>query len=290
MDKRPPHILVSIFRGSRLVLHILYGMLLAVFYPHLGKYRQSRILKAWSRQILDILNVGIRTDGQRPARGEGGCLLVANHVSWLDIFVLNAIYPSRFIAKAEVRDWPIIGWLCKRGNTIFIERAIRQNTASINQCIGALLKQGVCVGLFPEGTTTDGKQVGHFHSAFFQPAIDAGAILRPIALRYQDETGEPGTAAVFTGDTTLVQSIWQILRCRHLDASAVFATALVAANWNRRMLARAAQEAIAQGLQYITAMRKMPGRETAPVTPQKLLPEQSVYAPLLLPLSNRQSR
>jgi 1-acyl-sn-glycerol-3-phosphate acyltransferase len=249
MDNRTPNMPVSLFRGGRLALHLFYGMLLAIFYPHLSRNRQRRILKVWSRQLLDILNIGIRTDGQLPAPGAGGCMIVANHVSWLDIFVLNAIYPSRFIAKADVRNWPLIGWLCKRGDTIFIERDLRRHAAPVNQHIGALLKQGDCVGLFPEGTTTDGKQVGHFHSALIQPAINAGAMLYPVALRYQDDTGRPGDAAAFIGDTTLVQSIWRILRCRHLDASLAFTPGLPAANANRRMLARTAQETVAQALQ-----------------------------------------
>ncbi|MDO8811732.1 MAG: lysophospholipid acyltransferase family protein [Gallionella sp.] len=290
MDKRPPDMLVSVLRGIRLALHLLYGVLLAIFYPYLNQTRQRRILKTWSMQLLCILNIGIRTEGQRPVRGERGCMVVANHVSWLDIFVLNAIHPSRFIAKAEVRNWPLIGWLCERGNTIFIERALRQNTASINQHISALLKQGICVGLFPEGTTTDGKQVGHFHSALIQPAIDADAPLRPIALRYQDKTGEPGYAATFIGDTTLVQSIWQILRCHHLDALVIFTPALVATGENRRVLTRVAQEAISQGLQNVVNMRQVPEQQTISTTPQALLSAQSGYASLVLPLPNRLSK
>ena len=222
MDKHPPNMAVSLFRGGRLALHLFYAALLAVFYPRLNQTKRRRILKTWSRQLLDILNIGIRTEGQWPVRGEGGYLVVANHVSWLDVFVLNTIYPSRFIAKAEVRNWPLIGWLCKRCNTIFIERALRQNAASINQQISLLLEQGICVGLFPEGTTTDGKQVGHFHSALIQPAIDAGAMLCPIALRYQDGDGKQSSTAVFTGDMTLSQSIWRILRSPRFDALLVF--------------------------------------------------------------------
>ena len=222
MDKHPPNMAVSMFRGGRLALHLFYAVLLAVFYPRLKPAKRRRILKTWSRQLLDILNIGIRTEGQWPVRGEGGYLVVANHVSWLDVFVLNTIYPSRFIAKAEIRNWPLIGWLCKRSNTIFIERAMRQNAASINQQVSFLLKQGVCVGLFPEGTTTDGKQAGHFHSALIQPAIDAGAMLCPIALRYQDGDGKQSSTAVFTGDMTLSQSIWRILRSPRFDALLVF--------------------------------------------------------------------
>lgn len=284
MDNRSPGLPVSLFRGVRLALHLLYAALLAVFYPHLKPAKRRRILKTWSRQLLDILNIGIRTEGEWSVRGEGGCLVVANHVSWLDVFVLNTIYPSRFIAKAEVRNWPLIGWLCKRSNTIFIERAMRQDAASVNLRVSTLLKQGICVGLFPEGTITDGRQAGHFHSALIQPAIDAGAMLCPIALRYQDANGKQSSAAAFTGDMTLSRSIWRILRSPRFDVLLVFTPALATAGENRRVLARAAQEAISQGLQNIAGMRRVPEQETTSAIPKTLLSAQSAYAPLLLPL------
>ena len=277
MDKQSPDVLVSVFRGIRLSLHLFYGMLLAVIYPHLNLNRQRRILKVWSRQLLGILNIGIQIEGRQPTRGEGGCLIVANHVSWLDIFVLNAIHPARFIAKSEVRDWPIIGWLCRRSGTIFIDRAMRQDATSVNLRVSALLKQGACVGLFPEGTTTDGKQVGHFHSALIQPAIDAGARLCPMALRYQDEWGGLSSAAAFTGDTTLVRSIWKILRQPHLNALVVFTPALLVANENRRVLARTAQAAISQGLQHVGITRQTATCQTSSDF-QSMLSPQSSYA------------
>ena len=283
MDERSPSVPISLFRGCRLALHLFYAALLAISYPHLNQTKRRRILKTWSRQLLGILNIGIRTEGQWPVRGEGGYLVVANHVSWLDIFVLNTIYPSRFIAKAEVRNWPLIGWLCKRSNTIFIERALRQDAASINQQISLLLEQGVCVGLFPEGTTTDGKQVGHFHSALIQPAIDAGAMLCPVALRYQDEAGKQSSTAAFTGDMTLSQSIWRILRSPRFDALLVFTAALATAGENRRVLARAAQAAISQGLQTNGATRKTVTQQGASAFPQTMVSSQSAYALLLNP-------
>ncbi|MDP4027624.1 MAG: lysophospholipid acyltransferase family protein [Gallionella sp.] len=282
-----PSLPLSLFRGGRLALHLFHAVLLAIFYPHLNQTKRRRILKTWSRQLLDILNIGIRTEGEWPVRGEGGYLVVANHISWLDIFVLNTIYPSRFIAKAEVRNWPIIGWLCKRSHTIFIERAMRQNAASINRRVSVLLEQGICVGLFPEGTTTDGTRVGHFHSALIQPAIDAGVMLCPIALRYQDENARQSSAATFTGDTTLAHSIWRILRSPRFDVLLVFTPVLETVGVNRRVLARAAQETISQGLQKIAAMRQVPEQQTASAIPQALLQAQSSYASLVLPLSNR---
>ncbi len=278
MVKHSPNRLVSVFRGCRLALHLLHGMLLAIFYPFMDQAQQRRTLKNWSRRVLGILNIGIQVEGLPPARGEAGCLMVANHVSWLDIFVLNAIHPAVFIAKSEVRDWPLIGWLCKRSGTIFIERSLRQNAALINQRIATLLKQGVCVGLFPEGSTTDGKQVGHFHSALIQPAIDAHSGLCPVALHYQDEAGELSLAAAFTGETTLLQSIGRILCCRQLNARAIFTPAL-ATNENRRALARAAQQAIALELANITpqAQQAEPNTERQ----QELLSAQSAYALLI---------
>jgi 1-acyl-sn-glycerol-3-phosphate acyltransferase len=294
MDKRSPDapeyidmpadILSSAFRGSRLILHLCYGMLLAVIHPHLNQIWQRRILKMWSRQLLDILNIGIRIEGQQPGHGKGGCLLVANHVSWLDMFVLNATQPTRFIAKSEVRGWPVVGWLSRRSGTIFIERTTRRDATSVNLRVSALLKQGDCVGLFPEGTTTVGKQVGHFHSALIQPAIDAGVKLCPIALRYQNEEGKLSTTAAFTGDATLVQSIWQILRCRHLNALVVFTPALLAENTNRRILARTAQDAIAQVLQTINPARHTDKQTARAAFPRTLLASQSAYALLIDPL------
>ncbi len=288
MDKKNPplNILVSVLRASRLAVHLLYGMLLAIIYPYLNQTGQRRTMKIWSRQLLGIFNIGLQIEGPQPGRGEGGCLIVANHISWLDIFVLNAIHPVRFIAKSEVRAWPFIGWLCQRSGTIFIDRAMRpksthQNSSLVNQHVGRLLKQGTCIGLFPEGTTTDGKQVGHFHSALIQPAIETETRLCPIALRYQDQDGELEIAAAFVGDMTLAQSIWQILRCPHLNALVVFTPVLLTANANRRVLARTAQAAITQGLQTIGITRQtVTGHEARPF-PQIILSSQSAYRLLI---------
>ena len=290
MDKRihkhPPNILVSVLRGSRLAVHFFYGMLLAIIYPYLNQTGQRRTMKIWSRKLLGIFNIGLQIEGPQPGRGEGGCLIVANHISWLDIFVLNAIHPMRFIAKSEVRTWPFIGWLCQRSGTIFIDRAVRpksihQNSSMVNQHLSRLLKQGACIGLFPEGTTTDGKQVGHFHSALIQPAIETETRLCPIALRYQDQDGEMEIAAAFVGDMTLAQSIWKILRCPHLNVLVVFTPALLTANANRRVLARTAQAAITQGLQTIGITRQTVVHHQARPFPQIILSSQSAYALLV---------
>jgi 1-acyl-sn-glycerol-3-phosphate acyltransferase len=290
MDKQASNWLISLLRITRLAIHLTYGMLLAVTHPYLNQARQRRVLKTWSKQLLEIFNIGIQIEGQQPTRSTAGSLIIANHVSWLDIFVVNAIHPSRFIAKSEVREWPIIGWLCKRSGTIFIDRALRQKTSATNLRISLLLEQGTCVGLFPEGTTTDGKQVGHFHSSLIQPAIDAHARIFPIALRYQDDDGEANTAAPFIGDTTLVQSIWRIIRCSHLNALVVFTPELSTADMGRRMLARAAQDSIAQALQTIGTTRHESEFQAEPDFSSPRLSAQSSYALLVDPLLKHQAK
>lgn len=281
MDERRADMLVAAFRGCRLALHLLYGLLLALPCPHLGQANQRRIIQSWSRQLLAILNIRIRSAGRQPERSDGGCLMVANHVSWLDICVLNALHPARFIAKSEVRGWPLIGWLSVRSGTLFIERALRRNAALINRRLGYLLEQGECIALFPEGTTTDGRQVGHFHSALIQPAIDAGRQVCPTALCYLYPDGNPASAAAFIGDTTLLQSIWRILRCRRLDATVVFSQALPTTGQNRRILARSAQTAIAQGLRLAATVRQSAAPQA---TPHDMLSSRSAYALLVDPV------
>lgn len=287
MAKHSADILVSVFRGSRVCLHLAYGLLLAVIYPHLNQTRQNQTLKNWNRQLLAILNIAILIEGEPPAHGKGGCLIVANHVSWLDIIVLNAIHPSRFIAKSEVNDWPVIGWLCRRCGTVFIERASRQNTSMVNRRISLLLEQDVSIGLFPEGTTTDGKHVGPFYSALIQPAIDAGIPLLPMALRYQNQNGEPEFAAAFVGDMTLAQSIWNILRCTQQNALIAFTPPLMAENANRRVLARAAHEAIAKALQTMGAARQTVMQPDESEIPNARLSPLPAYELLVDPLLTR---
>ncbi|MGA7595140.1 MAG: lysophospholipid acyltransferase family protein [Gallionella sp.] len=282
-------ILISLFRGCRVFLHVCYGLLLAIVYPHLNQAGQNRILKRWNRQLLSMFNIDILVQGQPPRHPKGGILIVANHVSWLDIIVLNAIHPSRFIAKSEVNDWPVIGWLTRRCGTVFIERSLRQNTSIVNRRISELFGQDISIGLFPEGTTTDGKQVAPFRSALIQPAIDAGIWIQPMALRYRekDGDGEPGSAAVFVGDMTLALSIWRILRCPRQHALVIFTPALSAENADRRVLARAAQTAISRALQSFNNSHPTAMQPEVSAVPESVLPSLSAYEFLVDPMLNQ---
>ncbi len=128
-------------------------------------------------------------------RGPAGSAL-ANHVSWLDIFAINAMLPSRFIAKAEIGKWPLLGVLVSRSGTLFIERGRRHAVAAMNKTVREHLKLGETIVVFAEGTTTDGSELLPFHSNVIAPALDVGAEIWPIAIRYT-ERGKRSAAAAF---------------------------------------------------------------------------------------------
>jgi 1-acyl-sn-glycerol-3-phosphate acyltransferase len=106
-------------------------------------------------------------------------MIAANHVSWLDIFALSAAWPTRFVAKSEIRDWPAAGWIAERAGTLFIRRERKRDIARIHEQIHEVLERGDCVGLFPEGTTSEGDTLLKFHASLFEPAIANGARVHP---------------------------------------------------------------------------------------------------------------
>lgn len=240
------HLIVTLFRALRLGLHVFYGLLIAISYPWLNMGLQRRILQRWSRELLDILAIRLLIDSDDPLHAVDNGLIVTNHISWLDVFVLNAVVPMRFVAKSEVRAWPVIGWLCARAQTLFIERGKARSAARVNTQMVELLQRGECLAVFPEGTTTDGARVAHFHSSLLQPAVDAGVPVQPIALRYQDACGQRSAAAAYIDDLSFGESMWLILSARHLQVRLVASAPLPAAD--RRSLTQGAHQAIAASL------------------------------------------
>ena len=240
---RPIHALAC-FRAIRLALHILYGSLLATVYPSLNNELQKRIMQRWSAELLSILHVRISVTGEVPLREIQQGMIVANHISWLDVFVMSSVLPMRFVAKSEVRSWPVIGWLCARAQTIFIERNKRSDTIRTNQQAVETLRLGRCMAIFPEGTTTDGSQVKHFHASLLQPAIDAQTPIFPVAIRYHDKDNQPNLDAAYIDDMSFVESMWKILSSRDLHVRLTTTTALSTLVENRRVLALEAQRCI----------------------------------------------
>lgn len=237
----PPR-LIALWRAVRVAQHIAYGLILAIGYPRLSPALRQRILQRWSAGLLHILNVRIEHEGQ--AAPHSG-LIVCNHISWLDIFVLNAVVPMRFVAKADVRRWPLIGWLCARAGTLFIQRGNARAAARMNTLLCDLLRQQQCLAVFPEGTTTDGAQVAHFHASLLQPAIDAGVALHPLALRYEDTDGLRSVAAAYHADISFGSSLWTLLNTPHVYVRVHVGAAIASQGQERRILAQQAYTRIA---------------------------------------------
>jgi 1-acyl-sn-glycerol-3-phosphate acyltransferase len=190
-------------------------------------------------------------------------MLVANHISWLDIFLLSALQPARFVAKAEVRRWPVIGWLSTHAGTLFIERERRHDTHKVNQRTADALAAGEVIAVFPEGTTSDGTQLLRFHASLLQPIVDADGHVQPVAIRYRTPSGQHSSAPAYAGDTTFLESFWRLTGERELVAELHVAEPLAARDRHRRELSRAAEEAIRTAL-GLTAAGSAPGRPDDP--------------------------
>lgn len=240
----------------RLALHILRGLLTAaIVLPWSTPRLRIALTREWSRSLLALLRVRLTIRGEALNASSHKVMVAANHVSWLDIYLLNTAWPARFVSKAEVRSWPVFGWLAEVTGTLFLERGKRRDTARINNVITAALNQGDCVAFFPEGTTTDGTHLKPFLASLLQPAIDAGAELRPVALRYLNADGSINTRAAYCGDMTMMDSLRNILAQREIRAELQFLAPIACAGKTRRELARQSEAAISSALSLASPHR-----------------------------------
>lgn len=250
----------AIFRLSRTALHLASGMLtVALIYSFIKQDTRLTLKQRWSRQILTMLGVSLKVGAADAADNAIAVhplgLLVANHISFLDIFVINAWAPAAFVAKDDVRNWPLLGWLSRHTGTIFMQRGSRNAAHAARDHLVSQLLAGQLVAVFPEGTTSDGHTVQPFHGALFQSAIDAAVPVIPLALRYVDaQTQRPTHTADFVGDMTLVSCLWSIATSTGLIAQLEPLPALAPAGLDRRHLAAHAHHAIAHRLVHLKSM------------------------------------
>jgi len=240
---------IRLLRLTRVGLHLLQGVLTALLvFPVLRQSVRNFLIRSWSAKLLTILAIHLTVRGNLPRRGDKGVLFAANHISWLDIYLLNALAPVRFVSKSEVRDWPLIGFLAAKAGTLFIERNRRRDTGRVNQTIESALRSGDHVALFPEGTTSDGSEVRHFHAPLLQPAIDADAALQPVAIRYLRENGEIDTTPAYIDELSFGDSLQRILRRPAIHAELHFTAPALPHGMNRRELAGVLHNAITNAL------------------------------------------
>jgi 1-acyl-sn-glycerol-3-phosphate acyltransferase len=228
-------------------LHLLRGLAnIALLFPFVQQRHKFAVIQRWSQRLLDILDVRLRLEG--PVPDEAPILIAANHVSWLDIFVINSAAPSRFVAKAEVRDWPVLGRLCAGAGTLFIERERRRDLGRVNELIAAALGCGHRVAIFPEGTTTRGDRLEHFHASLFAPAISVAASVYPAAIRYGRPDGSQNFAPAYVDNMHFLESLARVLAEPAICVELTFAAARSTAGKNRRELARDCEAEIAKAL------------------------------------------
>lgn len=246
MQKKTPPLL-RIIRLIRLLFHVTSGLLQSIIYPYFPRHIQRNMMQRWASGLLSILAIRLCNHGRLPTLEMPRVLFAANHVSWLDVCVLMAACPTRFVAKAEISRWPVLGLLSRNAGTLFIERAKRSDTLRINQQISDVLDKGERVTIFPEGTTTDGTQINHFHASLLQSAVTADALLYPVAIRYRDSAGNICKDAAYI-DPSLVLSLQKILSLASIDAELTFNQPIPCGMKNRRELARLSEQAIASTL------------------------------------------
>jgi 1-acyl-sn-glycerol-3-phosphate acyltransferase len=239
--------LIRIFRLIRLLLHVISGLVQSMVYPRFSRSIQRRMMQHWAKGLLKTLNIHLYCNGEPPTVDVPRALFAANHVSWLDICVMMAACPTRFVAKSEISGWPVLGLLSRNVGTLFIERAKRSDTLRINQSIGDILANGERMTIFPEGTTSDGSELKHFHASLLQSAVTMDALLYPVAIRYCNMAGETCQEAAYI-DPSLLFSLKQILDQPRIDVQLSFINPIQCSGKNRRELARLSEQAIADAL------------------------------------------
>ena len=241
------------------LLLLAAGLLIATLvFPWLEQPRRNRLIGAWSRALVAVCGLRVAVVGRLPdelARtgmlaGRPGRLLLANHVSWIDVFALNAALPVRFVAKSEIGRWPVMGALVTLAGTLYLERGRRHAVQAINRQVRERLAAGESVAVFPEGTTTDGATLLPFHSNLAAPALELRCDVWPVALRYTQH-GRPTQVPAFIGRTALAESIWRIVSARALVVEVAFLAPVPTdgqTHPTRQRVAQAARAAIAAHL------------------------------------------
>ncbi len=205
--------------------------------PQLSKPQLEQRIQQWGRTMLERLGIELEVVGT-PAPA-GPMLLVSNHISWVDILALQAVCPCRFVAKADVARWPLVGTVVTGGGTIYVKRESRRDAMRVVERMAEALKDGYILAVFPEGTTSDGSSVLPFHSGLIQAAISAGAPVQPVAVQIIDgRSGRPSRAVSYMGDESLAGSVWRTLCARELCAVVTFGAPQVAAGRDRRAWAQ----------------------------------------------------
>ncbi|MFD1261213.1 lysophospholipid acyltransferase family protein [Entomomonas asaccharolytica] len=243
--KQSVNIFIAFWRVIRLFLHFSVGAIRVFFFIRFyDEAKTAQVLRAWSSKLMKILGIRLVVEGSLPQKLHN-TLIVANHISWLDILVIFTVLKPRFVAKKEISHWPIIGRLTKLGDTVFIERENKRHIMQVNQQLAKELTNGNCIAVFPESTTSDGLAVNKFKPSLFEPVYRSKGWVIPIAIQYLDTQQKITTRPAFIGDMSLLASVWKVLTCYQLTIKVIFNDVLDSHQYTSRShLANIAQQQI----------------------------------------------
>lgn len=232
------------WRLAHALVHAIGGWFTIRFtFPGLPAEQRQERVERWARRMLRVLGIGLVVRGTPPAHGP--LLLVANHISWLDILVMHAARHCRFVAKAQVRRWPLVGMLATGAGTLYIERESRRDAMRVVHHMADALRSGDILAVFPEGTTSDGRALLPFHGNLIQAAISAAAPCLPVALSFVDRaSGQPSFTPCYVGDDTLVGSLWRTVAGPPIDAVVSFGVPQQPGGGDRRAWAQELRDAV----------------------------------------------
>ena len=232
------------WRVWRLLVHVLWGALqILIDFPRRSQANRDMRVQIWAGKALVCLGVDLRVIGMPPVAGP--VLLVANHISWLDIVVMHAARHCRFVSKDDVRRWPLVGVLATGAGTLYVKRTSARDAMRVVHHMTQALRDGDVLAVFPEGTTSDGRVVLPFHANLLQAAISAPSPVLPVALSYTDTRASgPSQAITYIDDESLLGSIWRTLGARGVTATVVFGAPQNSDGRDRRAWAQSLREAV----------------------------------------------
>jgi len=235
------------WRLLRCVVHGLHGLAIVLLrFGALDAAQRHARIRWWSTKMLRLMGIAMQVEGQVH---DGGTLLVANHVSWLDINALHAVVPqARFVSKADIQSWPLVSQLADAADTLYLQRERKRDALRVVHVVAEALTDGQLVAVFPEGTTSDGRALLPFHANLLQAAIATGTPIQPVALRFSDAHERISRSVEFVGATTLVESLWRVACAERLVAHISLLPARPSADADRRALSQALRDDIAAQL------------------------------------------
>lgn len=231
----------------RCTVHVVHGMAVMSRFPRLDAPARHARIGWWSAALVRHMGLALHVGGVSPR--PGATLVVANHVSWLDIAAIHAAVPkARFVSKADVLAWPLLGWLIRNAGTLFIEREKKRDALRVVHAMADALRQGDTVAVFPEGTTGAGDVLLPFHANLLQAAVATETPVQPVVLRYAAPGQRFSTAAQFLGSTSLLQSLWRLATARGLSVHVEILPPMATAHADRRALAEHLRTCIGERL------------------------------------------